>query len=55
MTTKDDDDETARLRRAHECLMNGGGYLGKVYRMQVERVRRLREQLNDQNSEQKKR
>jgi len=45
MTTNDDDDEKARLLKAHECLMEGGGYLGKVYRMQVERVRQLREEL----------
>jgi hypothetical protein len=50
-TTTKDGDEREYLRKAHECLMKGGGYLGKAYRIQVERVRKLRKQLNDQNSE----
>jgi hypothetical protein len=40
-----DPEERERLRRAHECLMNGGGYHGKIYREQVRRVRELRQEL----------
>jgi hypothetical protein len=40
-----DPEEIERLRKAHECLMNGGGYLGMVYREQVRRVRLLKDEL----------